>query len=109
MNLFKDIIDIILFRFSFTIQTNLDKDYTRDLLYTRFNQDKSFINFHAENYKFAFCHKIENITFPFNLILSAFIVFIPYTYYIIKMLDVKSILNHQIQKQEKGEYNSKSK
>ena len=103
MNLFKDILDVILFRFSFTIQTNLDRDFTRDILYTRFNQDKSFINF--ENFKGNF----GNITFPFNLILSAFIVFIPYTYYIIKMFDVKSILNHQIQKQEKREYNSKPK
>jgi len=57
MRLFSSILDFILLKFSFEINTELDQELIKNKLIGRFNRDQSFLYPVFENNKFAFSHK----------------------------------------------------
>ena len=56
MKLLKTIIDFILFRISFKLETILTKQDVKDLLSKRFHNDTSFVEAQFDGYNFAFFH-----------------------------------------------------
>lgn len=57
MKLFSKILDLILFRCSFEIKTELDQEVIKNRIYDRLNRDKSFLYPVFDKNEFAFSHK----------------------------------------------------
>ncbi len=69
MTIYKNIIDFILFRLSFKIETNLNRESVKQVLLGWAKRDKNVLSPIFDNYEFAFSHKktLSNF-FNFSLI-----------------------------------------